>query len=216
MVKKERKLSKQELERKEKFEKYTSERESNGYIKKDLIISVVKANFMGIVLVLPIMFLIEIVYYNINTSSLFDSNSFEPADVGYFWMLFLGTYLILIVVHELIHGITWAKFAKNGFKSISFGIIWKYFTPYCTCNSSMRKKEYIAGSIMPTLILGIIPAIVAIYIGNEFLLYVAQAMIISGGGDMCIIFDILRYKSSAKEIEYMDHPYEVGLVVFEK
>ena len=34
-----------------------------------------------------------------------------------------------MVVHELIHGLTWAYFAKKGFKSIRFGIFWEMLTP---------------------------------------------------------------------------------------
>jgi hypothetical protein len=31
-----------------------------------------------------------------------------------------------IILHELIHGITWAKYTKDGFKSIRFGVLWKF------------------------------------------------------------------------------------------
>jgi hypothetical protein len=34
-----------------------------------------------------------------------------------------------IILHELIHGITWAKYTKDGFKSIRFGVLWKFLTP---------------------------------------------------------------------------------------
>ena len=51
--------------------------------------------------------------------------------------------LLLIFVHELIHGITWAVFAKKGRKAISFGFIPQYLTPYCTCNEPLKKGEYI-------------------------------------------------------------------------
>ena len=43
-----------------------------------------------------------------------------------FILMFVG-----IVVHELIHGLTWACYAKSGWKSISFGVMWKLLTPYC-------------------------------------------------------------------------------------
>jgi hypothetical protein len=33
-----------------------------------------------------------------------------------------------IILHELIHGITWAKYTKDGFKSIRFGVLWKFLT----------------------------------------------------------------------------------------
>lgn len=38
-----------------------------------------------------------------------------------------------IVVHELIHGATWAYYARHGWRSIRFGIAWKALTllPLC-------------------------------------------------------------------------------------
>ena len=41
-------------------------------------------------------------------------------------------------------------------------------------------------------------------------------MILAGGGDLTILLKLLRYKSKKEEILYMDHPYECGLVVFER
>ena len=41
----------------------------------------------------------------------------------------IATIIIGIILHELIHGVTWAIFAKNGFKSIKFGILLKMLTP---------------------------------------------------------------------------------------
>lgn len=40
--------------------------------------------------------------------------------------------IALIVIHELIHGLTWGYFAKNCLKSIDLGMIWTMLTPYCT------------------------------------------------------------------------------------
>jgi hypothetical protein len=36
--------------------------------------------------------------------------------------------LTIGIMHELIHGITWAKYTKDGFKSIRFGVLWKFLT----------------------------------------------------------------------------------------
>lgn len=47
-------------------------------------------------------------------------------------LTFLSVFVALmagIVVHELIHGLTWAYFAKKGFKSIRFGVFWEMLTP---------------------------------------------------------------------------------------
>ena len=40
--------------------------------------------------------------------------------------------------------------------------------------------------------------------------------LVLGGGDFLIILKILLYRSGKKETVYYDHPYECGVVVFEK
>ena len=57
------------------------------------------------------------------------------------WSIALVLMFVGIAVHELIHGATWACFAKNGWKSISFGIMWKLLTPYCHCNEPMHNPQ---------------------------------------------------------------------------
>ena len=49
--------------------------------------------------------------------------------------------LCLIIVHELIHGITWAIFAKNHFHAIDFGIVWSTLSPYCTCFKPLKNAH---------------------------------------------------------------------------
>ena len=69
---------------------------------------------------------------------------------------------------------------------------------------------------MPTLILGAGTAVIAVATSQLLLFYIAELMIFSGGGDFLIILKILLYRTGRKETVYYDHPYECGVVVFEK
>ena len=62
----------------------------------------------------------------------FEKNNFRElfGSFGDWGITFLFA-IVGIVVHELIHGLTWACYAKSGWKSISFGVMWKMLTPYC-------------------------------------------------------------------------------------
>ena len=102
-------------------------------------------------------------------------------------LLFLLVFFALIVLHELIHGITWSLFTENRMKDIEFGVMWKYLTPYCTCRKSLKRGQYITGTLMPTIVLGFIPAIASIISGRQ-----------------------------SRDTLFHDHPYEAGLVVFDK
>ena len=208
MGKDNRKLSKAEEKRKKLYEEKKKELLAQGYEEKDLTISVLKANVMAIVLGLPIIILLLILFIYKNQSGLYTFSFYGP-------VVFLVIFAVLVVVHELIHGLFWAIYAKHHLKSIEFGFIVSSLTPYCCCKEMLTKSQYIIGGIMPTVILGIIPAII-IFTGSIFWFAMGELMILSGGGDMTILLKLLRYKSKKEEILYMDHPYECGLVVFER
>ena len=87
-------------------------------------------------------------------------------------IFFLGL-IVAIVVHELIHGLTWATFAPRGLRSIKFGIMKKYLNPYCHCSDPLPRNGYVLGCLMPGIATGLIPAIVALAIGS-FLLVSAK------------------------------------------
>lgn len=212
MAKKERKLTKAEEKRKKIYEEEKQKLIEDGYTENNLTIGVVYANVMAFVLGLPIIIVLGILFfkYNLGDSGLSFTFTIKES------MIFLISLLVLIVVHELIHGAFWGIFAKEHLKSIEFGFMVQYLTPYCCCKEVLTKGQYIIGGIMPTVILGIIPAVVAIFTGSWLVFVIGCIMILSGGGDMTIILKLLMYRSTKQEILYMDHPYECGLVVFER
>ena len=138
--------------------------EFNGFKKELLIIDLVKANVFAMLSIFPIVLLYGIPYYlvwskNFNLISI--REMIRTSYTGVFSSTFF-IFLILIlgiVVHELIHGITWTMFAKNGHKSIKYGVLWKMVTPYCHCKEPLLVKHYIIGAITPAIILGLLPAI---------------------------------------------------------
>ncbi|MGN1033653.1 MAG: DUF3267 domain-containing protein [Intestinibacter sp.] len=212
MGKKDRKLTKAEEKRKKIYEEEKQKLINDGYIEKDLTISVVYANVMAFVLGLPIIIVLGILFFKYNFGNSEISFTFTIKES----VVFLVSLAVLIVVHELIHGAFWAIFAKKHLKSIEFGFMAQYLTPYCCCKEVLTKGQYIIGGIMPTVILGIVPAVVAIFSGSWLVFFIGCIMILSGGGDMTILLKLIMYRSQKQEILYMDHPYECGLVVFER
>ena len=92
----------------------------------------------------------------------------------------------------------------------------QYLTPYCTCTVPLDKGPYIFGALMPLIILGIVPMIIGIVTGSIFVLSVGILMTDAAAGDILIVWKLLRYKSTAKHVVYMDHPTQAGGVIFEK
>lgn len=205
----ERKLSKAEERRKAQFEQLKAKLEAQGYVEHDLTIGLVYANMMAFVLALPLSVLFIIVFLWHNGAA---EGSIGLAGLVLVFVLFF----VLICVHELIHGITWAIFAPSHWKAVEFGLIKEYLTPYCTCSEPLERYQYIAGGLMPTLLLGILPALVAVFAGSWLLLILGIALIFGGGGDMAIVLKLLRHHSAAREVLYIDHPYAAGVVAFER
>lgn len=208
MSRKERKLSAAELKRKAEYDRLCEQMERAGYHKTDLTIDIVAANVGAFFVMLPFVVLVGWLYFRKNLAW---------QDMGPFYgvLIFAGA-LILIVVHEGIHGLVWGAFAKNHLRSIAFGVIWQALAPYCTCAEPLKRWQYILGAAAPTLVLGFGLAAVATAVGQHWLFLLAELMIFGGGGDALIILKTLAYRPKSAEALYYDHPYECGLVVFEK
>lgn len=205
--KKERKLTEAELRRKARFEALAADMEGQGWAVHDLTIGAVKANILAFLVMFPFALAVAIWYLMVNGSLS------EPSLTD--MLLLLVLLIALLAAHEGIHGLVWGLCAPSGFRSIEFGVVWAVLSPYCTCAEPMKKGQYLLGSAMPTLILGFGLGIVAVYTGVSLLLYLSVLMILGGGGDFCIILKLLAYRPQG-EVVYCDHPYEVGLVAFER
>ena len=128
------------------------------------------------------------------------------------WTIVAMTSIVGIVLHELIHGITWASYAPSGWKSISFGVMWKMLTPYCHCDEPMHISGYMMGAMMPCVVLGVIPSIVALFIGNLPLLAWGVFFISAAAGDIWMTW--LLTKENPKSM-VLDHPSEAGFYIID-
>ena len=204
-----RELTKAEQQRKEFFEAESEKLVAQGYERKNLTFGIVEANVWAIVVTLPIILPFLIAYF-----MMWGMKDFVLPWWGY--LLGMVILVALIVVHELIHGAVFACFAKGGFKSVAFGVIWSMLTPYCTCRESLKRKHYMLAILAPTAVLGILPAAVALISGSWGVMLIGIFMILGGGGDVMCAIKLATYRTKGKECLFFDHPYEVGLAVFEK
>jgi len=115
--------------------------------------------------------------------------------------------LIGIVIHELLHGLTWGHFASRGLKSIKFGVKWKYLTPYCHCKEPLKVKHYKIGGAMPLVIMGIIPSIIGIIIGHGGVLTFGIIFTWAAGGDIIALYMLRKLDD---DVYVSDHPSKMG------
>ena len=206
---KNRKLTPAEERRLQAFETLSQSLIGQGYRRVELTVSIVKANVFAVVLLIPLAILGIGLFFLKNRAFTLDFRPTTP-------LLLLVLLFALIVIHELIHGLSWALFAEHHWKDIEFGFMVQYLTPYCTCGVPLGKREYIFGALMPLFILGILPMIAGILVGSLAVLLVGILMADAAAGDILIVWKILRYQSEARSLVYIDHPTQAGGVIFEK
>lgn len=192
---------------------------TKNYQKEKLTIDLVRANIIGILILIPIVAIYGLSYYlkwhnDFSTDVLKKFvNDLSPKVIGSGMAIIFLVMILGIVVHELIHGIIWARYAEKGFKSIKFGVLWKMLTPYCHCKEPLLVKHYILGAIMPAIILGLIPAIYSIIMGNIGLLLFGVFFTMTACGDFLVI-NVLRKEKMDSLVQ--DHPSEVGCYIYRK
>lgn len=130
--------------------------------------------------------------------------------------LLLGGPLILafllgIVVHELIHGFTWMWATHSGFKHLRFGLMTG--AVYCHIDVPMRKRAYVAGALMPLILLGLLPYMVSFFIGSLWLMLFGTMLSAAAMGDVMIVW-VIRHESPDTLV--YDHPSEAGCLVYRK
>ncbi len=207
---KDRKLTPAEEKRMAFYNEYCEKMTKAGYRKTELTVGLVKANLFVILMSLPVIGLFVWLFLRRNPEAGFSISGLKEM------ILFLVLMVVLVVVHELIHGAAWAIFAENHFRDIEFGFIAQYLTPYATCRSILPKGPYILGALMPLIVLGIIPSVISIFTGSVLLFWLGIVMTLSAGGDVLIVWKLLTYKSNMPEKLFLDHPTRAGLVVFER
>lgn len=189
-----------------------------GYkIRGELTLDTGKANIYALVFILPVIFVFGIPYFllwikEINSENAIDllkklNNMIRGQGLWYLLAFIAG-----IVLHELIHGITMSLFCKKGFHSIKFGFMWQYLTPYVHCKEPLIKKHYITGALMPSIVLGIIPAVAGILFRNPGWLLFGMIFTYASGGDFLIVW-LLRHQP--KNTLVLDHEAKVGCYLIE-
>mgnify|MGYP006301237647 CR=1 FL=1 len=117
-----------------------------------------------------------------------------------------------IILHEGLHGATWALFTKKGFRSIRFGFMLRLLAPYCHCTEPLKRNVYILGGLMPGVVMGMIPAVYALLEGSMGWLIFAIFFTVAAGGDFAMM-RLLR-KVHRKSL-LKDHPSELGCYIYD-
>ena len=126
------------------------------------------------------------------------------------WLLLL--IFVGILLHEAIHGVFMAAFAKNGWKSVSFGFNIKAVAPYAHCKEPLHPNAYRLCLVMPGFLLGDIPVLIGWFTGNILFLFFGILFWWAAAGDLMILW--MSRKITGGMLQ--DHPDKIGFVHVEE
>lgn len=173
-----------------------------GYVAEKKTISILWANLLAVVLFAVVAVAGWAIMY-----SLWDNLHFGGIDS----LIFLVGIVLGLVVHELVHGVTWLLLLKKGFSHLSFGLMTG--AVYCHIDVPMDKRKYVIGALMPLLLVGVVPWVAAILSGSLTWMLVGAVMISGAIGDIMIVWTL---RSEPASTLVYDHPSEAGCYVYHK
>ena len=185
------------------------------YTQRDVTVQVGWSNVIGILVAVPILGVFSIPYSLLWQKSLIVELSHVIRNSASMSGLAILGFLLVsgIVGHEMIHGITWSRHCEQGFRSIKFGVAWKFLTPYCHCSELLPVKHYRIGIMAPGVLLGFVPALVGIFTSSFAWLAYGIFFSLAAGGDFLMMW-LLRRENPDNLV--LDHPTKVGCLIYEK
>lgn len=172
--------------------------------KRDLSISMGHANMIVLFVSIPVsiaQFFIFLLSQEVENIGL----TFNPA-------LLMIAIILGIAAHEVIHGLSWMVFGHTPLSAIKFGFQWKTFTPYAHLKEPVEVSVYRIGTFMPGFILGILPYILSLLLGDGNLFWFGLVHTSAAGGDWLVLW-LIRNVKSGTLVE--DHPTHAGCYVIE-
>ncbi len=178
--------------------------------KIDLSISMLKANFYALPMIVLSIILIALPYYFLwGRANIKDGF----ASIYSTLIVFLPVIILGTCLHEILHGLSFLIFGKLFLKQIKIGFQWKTITPYAHCKVPITAGVYRIALIMPALLMGIIPSIIALITGTGWLMIYGIFFIIVACGDLLVVWIIRKAKHNQL---VQDHPTRCGCCIFEE
>ena len=172
--------------------------------KRDFSIPMARANIIVMFISIPVAILQFAIFSMVHGA--------EKLETTWNFILLIAVVLLGVVVHELIHGITWVIFGHKQFSAIKFGFQLKTLTPYAHLKEPVEVNAYRIGAFMPGFILGILTYILSVLLGDGNLFWFSLVHTAASAGDWLILW-LIRNVKRGMQVE--DHPTNAGCYVIE-
>jgi hypothetical protein len=172
---------------------------------RDCSVSMLMANVLGLLFVVPGVAILAGAY-----AAIWGWSSLGAGFVAvYLWAL---PVLLAMVLHEVIHGVTWAWLSGKPLGVIRYGFQVATLTPFAHSTEPLPIRAYLIGALMPGLAFGVLPCLAAMVLGSGVLMLVGLAMTAAAGGDLLVVW-LLR--GAGRRSLVLDHPIRAGCWVLD-
>ena len=134
----------------------------------------------------------------------------RPLEVNFLTLGFFAFFTLGAIVHELLHGFGLWYIGGASWKDIHFGINWKAGALYTECKARISARAYRIAVVLPALILGILPVVIGLSIGNSWFTGYGYIMLCVSGGDFAVLWTV-RSLSGSDIVKF--HPDKLGCIV---
>lgn len=126
------------------------------------------------------------------------------------WQRFVPAIVVGTIVHEGLHGLGWTFFGSLAPRSVRYGFNLRTVTPYAHCTVPMKASDYRKGTVLPGIMLGVLPAAVGLVAESGILIMFAAFFLAAASGDFLCLW-IMR--SVPYDVWVTDHPTRAGCLV---
>jgi hypothetical protein len=170
-------------------------------------ISASEANLKSLLLVIPMAVLGVVFYWMVwGWEKILADLIIIPENFVFALLVFISGVLL----HEWLHGLAWMFAGGLEHDAIKYGFKLSALAPYAHCKVAVRARAYRFGVVAPGLILGLLPYIVGLIIGEAVLIWFGFIFTLAAGGDFLMLW-IIRDIPANCRVE--DHPERVGCKV---
>ena len=134
----------------------------------------------------------------------------RPLEVDFLTLGFFALFMLGATVHELLHGFGFWYFGGASWDALRFGMNWKAGVLYAECDVSISARAYRIAAVLPALILGFMPVLIGLSIGNSWFTGYGYIMLCISGGDFAVLWTVRNLSDSDL---VRSHPEELGCIV---
>jgi hypothetical protein len=140
-------------------------------------------------------------------------HGFGSIFAGLNWLTVLGLIIFFTLWHEGFHAIGWKYWGELRWQDLKFGVMWYALTPYCHAKAPMEASAYRFGAILPGIMTGLLPYLLALVVGNNTMALVGAVMISGAVGDLYVLW---LMRDIAPDARVLDHPSLAGCIVIDE